>query len=296
MTQPREPAVPAPVRLDAGVASHQLHMEDRTLVSLRMQLFGVMDGVGGTGGGAEVAALAVDAVHDFVAQSGAHPTTVRQAQSLLAGALARADDRIAQHNQQSGAEFQSSATTAAIVLLFQPSGIGRPSLVAVAATVGDSRIMLLRDGRLFTLTLDHSMFADGDVGEAYERQSRLDAARSLYDLEDPVDRAAFTHRHLISSALDGSGHPNARFYAFRLASGDRLIIESDGIHDNLSTSDLTQLVTRSSTPQEVAAAVTESAWRRSMQDVEQEPRAKPDDMSIIVIDVPPHLLDDQPPV
>ena len=58
------------MKLRAGVASRELHMEDRTLVSLGMHLFGVFDGVSANGGGAEAAAIAVDAVRDTVAESG----------------------------------------------------------------------------------------------------------------------------------------------------------------------------------------------------------------------------------
>jgi protein phosphatase len=277
------PRLPA---LEIGVAAHELHMEDRTLVSLGMRLFGVFDGVSANGGGAEVAALAVDAVHDWVAQRKAPPTTVRQAYRLLVGALTQADAIIATHNQRAGTELHPSATTAAVVLVFQPLRLVQPALVAVAATIGDSRVQLLRDERLFTLTLDHSLFADDDTGQAKARQDRLDQARSLHELDDPIDRAAFTHRNLISSALDGSGRRDARFYAFRLVAGDRLLVDSDGIHDNLNTEDLTDLVTGDQDPQQTATAVTEAAWERSKQDRGQDERAKPDDMSIIIVDVP----------
>lgn len=273
------------MKLRAGVASRELHMEDRTLVSLGMHLFGVFDGVSANGGGAEVAAIAVDAVRETVAESGS-PTTVRQAQQLLSAALRRANAAIGSRNRRFGLRRRPSATTAAVVLIFQPVRLAAPSPVAVAATVGDSRIMLIRAGRLFTLTLDHSLFAEGDLGEAQSRQERVDLARSLDDLEDPQDRAAFTHRNLIFSALDGSGDPNARFYAFRLVPGDRLLVDSDGIHDNLSPADLTRLSVGVNSPQEMANAVTEAAWRRSRRDRTQHPRAKPDDMSLIVIEVP----------
>jgi PPM family protein phosphatase len=278
------------VKLKAGVSRHELHMEDRTLVSLRMRLFGVMDGVSTNGGGAEAAALAVNAVHDWVAAQPSPPNTVRQAQLLLAGALTQADASIASYNEARGRTSFPSATTAAILLIFQPARLVQPNLVAVAATVGDSRIMLMRAGTLYTVTLDHSLFADGDLAEAQARQDRLDDARSLEDLADPLDRFAFTHRNVISHALDGSAHADARFYAFRLVPGDRLLVDSDGIHDNLSRADLEELAGRIEGAQQAAAAVAAAAWKRSRQASDLAPRAKPDDMSVIVIDVPDPLL------
>jgi serine/threonine protein phosphatase PrpC len=272
--------------LQVGVSRQDLHMEDRTLVSCGMRLFGVFDGVSSGGGGAQVATLAVDAVQNWVEQRTTPPTTVREAQSLLVGALGKASEAIAKFNRHVGGGARTSATTAAVLLIFQPLRLVQPALVAVVATVGDSRVQLWRDDTFYTLTLDHAYLASSDPQAAKEQQDRLDDALSLSDLADPLDRAAFTHRNLIASALDGSGPPDARYYAFRLLAGDRLLIDSDGIHDNLNRSDLADLVAESRDPQQTADALIEAAWEISQRDPEQDPRAKPDDMSVIVVDVP----------
>jgi protein phosphatase len=251
-----------------------------------MRLFGVFDGVSGGGGGAQVATLAADAVRDWVGQRSALPTTVREAHSILAEALIRANTAIAEYNRQAGGAEHTSATTAAVMLIFQPLRLVQPALTAVVATIGDSRVQLWRDGNFHTLTLDHSYVASDDPRAAKAQQDRLDDATSLEDLPDPLDRAAFTHRNLIASALDGAGSPNTRFYAFRLVAGDRLLVDSDGVHDNLKRSELAELAAGSGDSQQTADAVTDAAWDVSQQDPEQEPRAKPDDMSVIVVDVP----------
>jgi serine/threonine protein phosphatase PrpC len=272
--------------LEVGVSQQDLHMEDRTLISCGMRLFGVFDGVSSGGGGAQVAALAVDAVQEWVGQRATPPTTVRAAQELLAGALGRANAAIAGYNEQAGGREHTSATTAAVLLIFQPLRLVQPALVAVAATVGDSRVQLLRGDMFHTLTLDHSYLASSDPQEAKAQQDRLDDALSLEDLPDPLDRAAFTHRNMIASALDGAGQPDARFYAFRLVAGDRLLIDSDGVHDNLNRSDLAELAAEPKNAQQTAEAVAEAAWDVSQRNPEQDPRAKPDDVSVIVVDVP----------
>ena len=272
--------------LQVGVSHQDLHMEDRTLVSCGMRLFGVFDGVSSGGGGAQVATLAVDAVQEWVGRRATPPTRVRQAQELLAGALGRANEAIADYNERAGGGAHTSATTAALVLIFQPLRLVQPALVAVAATVGDSRVQLWRDGTFHTLTLDHSYLASSDPQQAKTQQDRLDDALSLDDLPDPLDRAAFTHRNLIASALDGSGPPDARFYAFRLVAGDRLLVDSDGVHDNLNRSDLAGLVAEHKDAQQTAEAVIEAAWDVSQRNPGEAPRAKPDDMSVIVVDVP----------
>jgi serine/threonine protein phosphatase PrpC len=271
-------------QLRVGFSMRDLHMEDRTLISLGMRLFGVFDGVGAPGGGAEVAALAVQAVHDFVAGHLTPPTTVVGAQEMLAGALAAADTAIADHNRGRPGP-PPSATTAAVLLIFRPPGLRPPDLVGVAATLGDSRVALVRGGELFVISLDHSYFNDDDPPEAKARQDRLDHVRRLDDLEDPLDRVAFMHRNLISAALNGDGHAEARFYALRLTPGDRLIVDSDGIHDNLDSSEILALLERRDSPQPTANALVDAAYARSNDDPGAEPRAKPDDISIIVIDI-----------
>ena len=118
--------------------------------------------------------------------------------------------------------------------------------------MGDSRVQLWRDGAFHTLTLDHSYVASDDPQAAKAQQDRLDDAASLDDLPDPLDRAAFTHRNLITSVLDGSGSPDARFYAFRLVAGDRLLVDSDGVHDNLNRTELAELVAEPTDAQQTA--------------------------------------------
>ena len=161
MTKPTRNLSPGLLALQVGVSRQDLHMEDRTLVNRGMRLFGVFDGVSTGGGGAEVATLAVDAVEECVAGRPTPPTTVREAQQLLAAALGKANKAIAGYNQRVGGAEHTSATTAAVLIIFQPLRLVQPALVAVAATVGDSRIQLWRDDSFHTLTLDHSYLASG---------------------------------------------------------------------------------------------------------------------------------------
>ncbi len=271
--------------LDVGISTRGLHMEDRVLANLGIRLFGVFDGVGGHGHGATAARLAVDSVHAWVSQYLAVPTTVREAQEVLAAALAEADQAIAAFNSEQPANMPS-ATTAALALIFRPERLPPPDQVVVLATLGDSRVQLLRDDNLYTLTLDHSAISDPDPLKAKARQDRLDDARSLDDLSNPVDKAAFSQRHLISGALSGRGSGDSRFYALRLLPGDRLLIDSDGVHDNLRSEELTSLAGRSPFPQEAADAVSDGAWERSGHNPAINQRAKPDDVSVVVVDIP----------
>ncbi len=98
------------------------------------------------------------------------------------------------------------------------SGMGTTMTIAVSLGldlrvlhVGDSRAYVLRDGRLASLTHDHSY-----------AQRLLDQGR-----EEEVARR---FRHLLTQSLGGKDpHPEVTYW--RLAPGDRLLVCTDGLTD-----------------------------------------------------------------
>jgi serine/threonine-protein phosphatase Stp1 len=274
------------VKVSVGVACRELHREDRTLINVDIGLFGVFDGVSLNGGGADAATVAVDAVHDWVAQNFEPSISIAHAERLLLEALKRADVDLAAYNAAGVPDPREAATTAAVVLLCVPGGSNQSDPVAIATTLGDSRIYLLRRARLYALSQDHSYPTDNDLARAKSRQDRLDHAASMDDLDDPIDRNAFRHRNIISTALEGSGQVDARQFAVELDEGDRLAVTSDGIHDNLTRDELAAALTAGATAQQAADSAADAAWQRSQQDSAAVARAKPDDISIVVIDLP----------
>jgi protein phosphatase len=145
------------------------------------------------------------------------------------------------------------------------------------AHIGDSRAQLLRHGTFATITLDHAAFADPDPGLARGQQDRLDAVRSLADLDDPVERAAFSSRHMLTQALTGTGELEVRTYVVPLRAGDRLLLDSDGLHDNLTAAEIAALLAPG-TPQEAADSLVAADGREACI------RAKPDDISALVVE------------
>lgn len=88
--------------------------------------------------------------------------------------------------------------------------VGEPgATTATVALLVDGRLGLDLDldlgGQLCTVTLDHGTFAEVPSRAARERQDRLDEARCIEDLTDPLDRAAFTRRNELAQALCGDG-------------------------------------------------------------------------------------------
>ena len=276
---------PAADELNVGMSWRSHRDEDRLLVDPSAALYGVFDGAGGHGDGAAAASAAAEAVNRRVRAGLPACNDLESVQALLDLALTDADAAVAALDAgRANASTSPSATTATVVLICRrPADSSR--LVAVIANLGDSRVQLVHAGRLQTVTLDHSYLSEPDPMTAKARQDRLDSAQQLTDLSDPMDRAAFAHRHLLANALTGAGLQDVRHYLVDLMPGDRLVLDSDGIHDNLTAEELEEVLARAGTAPEAAEQTVAEAWTRSEEEADELGRAKPDDMTILVLDV-----------
>ncbi len=160
-------------------------------------LLTVCDGVGGAVRGDLASSTAVQALRKLDA---------RPSDDLLgqvAGAIHRADDRIAELIDEDPA--LNGTSTTATVLLFDGTSVA-------VGHLGDSRAYLLRDGTLRQLTRDHTFVQSlVDEGRITEEQSRT-----------------HPHRNLILKAVDGIRHEEPDLFEFPAQVGDRLFVCSDG--------------------------------------------------------------------
>lgn len=303
--RPRAAAAPArpPVRLTfarATVASalHPDRNEDAVLLDRQHGLAAVFDGVGGSVAG-EVAArlaarlirrgwrrlleewqacgaapVALDATHDV---AGALVELVLQAHEAISHL--ELPDTPGDERRQSGAE--SAATTAAVAALHRVRG--RRGARATFAWVGDSRVYLLRSrGHLARLTHDDGLLTrlvqDGIISE--HAALRIDQATSITELTE-LGLSLFNRRNGITQSLGGVRPPEVHTGQTALRAGDRLLLCTDGIHDNLTDREVEALL-RSGSRTKVARQIVARATQRGSED-ETEMRAKPDDMTGLVI-------------
>jgi serine/threonine protein phosphatase PrpC len=292
---------PASIQTIAGLALGAARLdergEDRLLVDPEIGLFGVFDGVGGHVDGAAAAELAASTVAAQVRENLPYCRNRHQAHDVLRAALYAADAAIEQYNAAKSSAARSSAakgtsqtrfgasgaTTATVALLWSGSSSLGGARIALLAHCGDTRAQLLHAGTFETITLDHAALNDPDPEVAKQRQARLDEVTAADQLSDPMDRAAFAHRHMLSNALTGTGDLEVRSYVVPLAAGDRLMLDSDGLHDNLTGTELANLL-RSATPQQAADLLAAAAHERSLRSHDETARAKPDDISVLVVE------------
>ena len=134
------------------------HNEDNFLVDKKLALFVVADGMGGHAAGEVASAIAVRSVHEEVKKErdtvmgyAAQPraSTPRQVVAVLEHAVQKACARIHEEAQNDPAKRGMGTTLSALLVIGQQGFI---------AHVGDSRIYLMRGGRVQQVTEDHTVY------------------------------------------------------------------------------------------------------------------------------------------
>ncbi|HEY9122042.1 MAG TPA: protein phosphatase 2C domain-containing protein, partial [Brevefilum sp.] len=203
-----------------GVTAFQLSKKNPTPVLLAI----LCDGVGGHKAGEVAADLGVNLITQTVAEStGQYPI------QILKEGIERANNAIYQETQKDNGK-QGMATTVAIAWM-----VGHRLFTA---SVGDSRIYLIRGDQIRQLSIDHTWI-----------QEALDN-----NLLTPDQVEGHPHRHVIRRYLGGPTPPEIDFrmqmnhgeadqQAYKnqgvtLQTGDRLILTSDGLTDLVSDKEI----------------------------------------------------------
>ena len=186
-------------------------------------VFVVADGMGGHRGGEVASAIAVETFRPLLGRGDVMPQEV---EALLVAAQQRVSafaDTI-----QGGA-----GTTLSGVVAVRPTDIDHPGpLQWLVLNIGDSRTYRIRDNRSTQLTVDHS-----------EVQELIDSGVLSKETAAQGQALRFRGRNVITRAL-GDGVSPVDFWLTSIASGDRILVVSDGALANVSDQDLVQAATR----------------------------------------------------
>jgi protein phosphatase len=154
----------------------------------------------------------------------------------------------------------------------------------VYAWVGDSRIYHLPAGEaLSRLTSDDGLLTELVRAGLLEEESakRVDQATQPWHLTR-AERIFFERRNGITQALGDELAPVIHVERTTILPGDRLLLCSDGVHDNLTDKELEALLRRGARTT-VARHIVHAAALQSRRDITEDMRSKPDDMSAVVI-------------
>jgi len=197
------------------------HNEDNFLVDKKLALFVVADGMGGHAAGEVASAIAVRAVHeeiktekDLLLQYAMDPSDVskRDISALMEFSVQRACAKI-HEEAQSDIQKRGMGTTMSALLIAGQQGF--------IAHVGDSRIYLLRGGKVQQITEDHTVY-----NELIKRGKLT---------RDQIEKVA--QKNAITRAVGVYERVEVDTLVLELLPSDTFLLCSDGLHGYLEDAD-----------------------------------------------------------
>lgn len=207
----------------------------------------VADGMGGHEGGARASAAAVEVLCSLAESDN---VTLEQLHATVRDAH-RAVTQIA---TQPGRHAGTTMTGAVVV---QRDGV--PTWLV--ANVGDSRTYRFIDSQLQQITVDHSLVQE------------LVAAGEV----SPEEARTFARRHVITRALGGTVEPEPDCWSLPMVPGERLLICSDGLTEDVSVAQISEVLRQQPHPQLAADQLVNAALLAGGRD----------NVTVVVVDVVP---------
>jgi len=261
---------------------HMARNEDSIFQVPQKGAFGVFDGMGGHAAGDVASRTARYNVEKSLKEL-PDGLSLEQTQHSLDSILKEAHEKISQQSTNNPA-LKGMGTTASVVKIWEgPQGERK----AVIGNVGDSRVYIRRfNGSLEQITLDDNVIREMmarqtiSLAEARTLQSKLSNVTDLSTLTQR-ERELFENRNTIAQALGHNASP--RIHVVDVRAGDKLIVTSDGIHDNLTDSEISKVLAQFPNNQVAVERLIESSRNRSRDS--NHLRSKPDDMSAVIAEV-----------
>ncbi len=233
------------------------HNEDNYLINESIGLFVVCDGMGGHAAGEVASAIAVqtieaeirgeeDILQDYVAgKQGAARVSKREIMNVLEFAANRASRRVHEAAQADTTKRGMGTTLVAVMIL---------GAQAFIIHVGDSRLYLLRSGKLEQLTDDHNVY-----NELIKRKKLTREQVTQLAPKNAITRAIGVYESCEPECL-----------VMDIAQGDRFLLCTDGLSEyfeapHSSSGELGQVL-GAGTPEEVVRRLVDTANDRGGKD------------------------------
>lgn len=232
------------IQLKHGVATDTGNVrpqnEDSYLAS--SPLFAVADGMGGHNAGEVASALATSLLHE-------HSAGITLSTDWLVDTISSINRTIHESAAES-IERRGMGTTICALSLIEPAGDrgGQPQVAL--ANVGDSRIYLSRAGIFRQLSVDHSYVQElVSEGLISEEEARVHPRRNIVTRALGIDQRVAVDTWMIP-----------------VFPGDRFILCSDGLVDEVPTADIAAIAEQQLNPQMIADALVNLAKRNGGRD------------------------------
>ena len=213
----------------------------------RPNLFAVADGMGGHVGGEVAARVAVETLDQAFERT--------QTVDGLREAFSEANAAV-WHESQSNSDLRGMGTTlTAVALVNGPEGRD----VLALANVGDSRAYVFSGGEMTQVTDDHSL--------AEERMRHGEITEQ--------EAAVHPQRHILTRALGVSAEVDADMWELELGTGDRVLLCSDGLTNEVGSDEIAGILGEVDDPGEAAQQLVEAA----------NEHGGADNITVVVVDV-----------
>ncbi|MCB0420501.1 MAG: Stp1/IreP family PP2C-type Ser/Thr phosphatase [Bdellovibrionales bacterium] len=200
--------------------------QDSILVNQNMNLYIIADGMGGHKGGEVASALAIETVEKVISEGKSQPI-----KDLIRKAYSKASGRIFQTANVDRPELRGMGTTM-VVAYFHGS-------VLHIGNVGDSRAYLFKEGQLWQVTEDHSLFNE---------QIRA-GSMSIEEIESTVAKNVITR----SVGFEDSVQPD--LYQRIVEPGETYLMCSDGLTGQVSDAEILDILANTPEDQVVATCI-----------------------------------------
>ena len=226
-----------------SITGHRDNNEDRCLADSSGRFFLVADGMGGQCAGEKASAMAVELISRKLVQL--VDFTKDDSQKVSAAidqAVSHANGEIMALSELD-ADYHNMGTTIAMIV--------RAGDRFYVAGIGDSRVYLLRNGKIQQLTKDHSL-----------TDALLDAGTITKE-----EAARHRYRNVLYRYLGTrEGGTGAKAQPVDVQAQDRYLLCSDGATDGLTDDDLEKLLAAGSDPQQAATAIVAAAGAAGSRD------------------------------
>lgn len=214
-------------------------------------LFAVADGMGGHNAGEVASAMAIEhlrgAALDGVASAEAFAQIIRDINSAIFSAATSTTNQ------------RGMGTTLTAAVMLAPTTENETLSQIVLGNVGDSRTYLLRSGEFRQLSVDHSYVQE----LVTEGLLTVDEART------------HPRRNIVTRALGIDQNVSVDTWTLPLFDGDRFMLCSDGLVDEVPTNEIADTLREHIAPQAAAERLVSTAKRHGGRD----------NITVIVIDV-----------
>ena len=239
------------LRVRSGSATHVGRVRDHNEDSLIADglVFAVADGLGGHAAGEVASRIAVDALAELREHPASRPDDVAEV-------LRQANRRILE-SQAEAPEQRGMGTTVAGLTVVDTGGREH----WVVFNVGDSRVYRVAEGRMSQVTRDHS-----------EVRELMDAG-----VIDAAEAAVHPLRNIITRSLGSDPAPAVDTWVLPPTPGERFVVCSDGLSNELDDPEILLLVRKYADPQIAADQLVGAAVRAGGRD----------NVSVVVVAVDP---------